>query len=139
MKYFASILVLSLILFACKTGNRSKLGNSVFTISPYKSDGAWVFDDSKKDLEQEPFVSGIPEMIELITADIPDAENGFVVFFSSKPFPGYQLLLKWTSEESDGNWYIDEKTGMEGWLCPALLKYFRKAPKTIYIKTEAKK
>jgi hypothetical protein len=25
---------------------------------------------------------------------------------------------------------------MEGWLCPALFKYFEKAPKEIYIKAE---
>jgi len=26
---------------------------------------------------------------------------------------------------------------MEGWLCPALFKYFEKAPKEIYVKAEA--
>jgi hypothetical protein len=30
------------------------------------------------------------------------------------------------------------KTGMEGWLCPALLKYFDKAPKKIYVQIKAK-
>jgi hypothetical protein len=27
---------------------------------------------------------------------------------------------------------------MEGWLCPALFKYFEKAPKQIYVQAKAK-
>lgn len=31
-----------------------------------------------------------------------------------------------------GNWYWNESLGMEGWLCPALFKYFDTAPERIY-------
>jgi hypothetical protein len=35
-------------------------------------------------------------------------------------------------------WYYSEKYDQEGWLCPALFQYFRRAPKDIYVKAEAK-
>jgi len=36
-----------------------------------------------------------------------------------------------------GTWYEVEELGMSGWLCPALFKYFDKAPDNIYVKAEA--
>jgi hypothetical protein len=37
-----------------------------------------------------------------------------------------------------GNWYFCEQLGFEGWLCPALFKYFDKAPPELYGKAEPK-
>ena len=54
----------------------------VHVIQPYKKDGAWVFDDDRVGLVQEPFVSGIPEMMDDLVKDIPGSENGFNLFFS---------------------------------------------------------
>lgn len=31
-----------------------------------------------------------------------------------------------------GNWYYSAALDLEGWLCPALLKYFEQAPGKIY-------
>ena len=86
-------------------------------------------------LSQEPFVSGIPEMIDTIVANIPNAEKGFRLLFASEPFPGYQVELEKVREEYDGVWYRWDDNG-EGWLCPALL-YFPEAPARLYAKTEA--
>ena len=72
-------------------------------------------------------------------ADIPNVENGFRAIFSASPFPGADLKLQWRREESGGNWYYSEQFKTEGWLCPALLKYFRTAPPEIYVKVEPKK
>lgn len=113
-------------------------GNSIFIIEPYKSAGTWVFDDPDVGLVREPFVSGIPEMIDKLVEDIPEAEKGFRLLFSAKPFPGYTLKLIWRREAKEGNWYYCEKFKSEGWLCPALFKYFKKAPKEIYAKAESK-
>jgi hypothetical protein len=55
----------------------------------------WVFDDPRVGLVQEPFVSGADTMIDRVVATIPDADNGFVLMFSSVPFPGHQLRLDW--------------------------------------------
>ena len=36
-------------------------------------------------------------------------------------------------EEGGGNVYRWTETGQEGWLCPALFKYFDQAPAKLYI------
>src|SRR3712207_8154527 len=51
-------------------------------------------------------------------------------------FP-YTTLFRSTRTESGGTWYRDEATKAEGWLCPALFKYFETAPEKIYAKAEA--
>jgi hypothetical protein len=108
------------------------MANAMTVIFPYRHEGMWVFDDKDTGLVKEPFVAGIDEMIDLVTADIPNAEKGFRVLFSATPFPNYQYTLNWLREDMGGNWYRWGVTPLEGWLCPALLKYFDQAPKTIY-------
>jgi len=113
--------------------------NSMMVLVPYKHKGTWVFDDADRGLVKEAFVAGIPKMIEQLVKDIPNAEKGFRLIFSSKKFPGYDVKLDWRRGDKSGNWYYSEKYKVEGWLCPALFKYFKEAPKTIYVKAEAKK
>lgn len=112
--------------------------NSLMVIAPYKYNEMWVFDDPAVGLDKEPFIAGIDTMIDRMTAGIPDAERGFRAVFSAAPFPGYREKLEWRREESGGNWYYSQHYQMEGWLCPALSKYFAIAPKTIYVKPEPK-
>lgn len=116
-------------------------GNSIMVLRPYNYYGSWVFDDDRVGLVREPFVQGIPEILEdaLARAGIPleEAREGFVLTFSGTPFPGEpepgQVALKWTEAEAGGNWYVDQD-GKRGWLCPALFKYFPVAPRMIYCK-----
>jgi hypothetical protein len=96
----------------------------------------WVFDDPAVGLDKEPFVAGIDTMIDKITSDIPDAHLGFRALFSAAPFPGHTDKLEWRREESGGNWYYNDRYKMEGWLCPALFRYFSAAPREIYVKVE---
>jgi hypothetical protein len=96
----------------------------------------WVFDDPRVGLDKEPFVSGADTLIDLLVANIPDAGKGFRLLFSASPFPGYAAKLQWRREEYGGNWYFSPDYNREGWLCPALFKYFDKAPKEIYVKAE---
>ena len=121
-----------------ESDSRLKPMNSLMVISPYKHHGMWVFDDPAVGLSKEPFIAGIDTMIDKITADIPDAERGFRAVFSATPFPGHTTKLEWRREESGGNWYYNDKYKMEGWLCPALFKYFPKAPREIYVRAEPK-
>ncbi len=106
--------------------------NSILTIHPYKSNGLWVFDDEKVGLVQEPFVLGADTIIEQMVRDIPGAAAGFTLLFSASPFPGYQTVFEWRRMEMGGNWYHSAALDLEGWLCPALLKYFEQAPEKIY-------
>ena len=95
------------------------------------------FDDAKTGLVQEPFVGGVPEMIDDLGREIPNARQGFRLLFSSQPFPGFQRRLEWVREEMNGNWYKVDQPAMEGWLCPALFNYFDKTPARLFVKAEA--
>jgi hypothetical protein len=110
--------------------------NSLFVIAPYKYQRTWVFDDPKVGLFQEPFVLGIDTMIDQMVEDVPNAEAGFRAIFSGQRFPGAETKLEWRREESGGNWYYSDRFKMEGWLCPALSKYFMKAPREIWVRVE---
>ena len=112
------------------------MANAIMVISPYWYQGTWVFDDEAVGLNKEPFVAGVPEMIDNLVKAIPNARSGFRLIFSSAPFPGYQRELIWVREEYDGNWYEVEGQQMEGWLCLALLRYFDKAPEKLYVKAQ---
>lgn len=46
-------------------------------IFPYQYEGTWVFDDPDVDLVKETFFFGVPEMIDDLVANIPDAPKGF--------------------------------------------------------------
>jgi hypothetical protein len=112
--------------------------NALMVIAPYEYAGTWVFDDPATGLVREPFVAGVPEMINVLVKDIPGATNGFRMLFSTQAFPGYQKRLTWLRPEGGGNFYRMEDPPMEGWLCPALFRYYREAPKELYVKAEPK-
>lgn len=111
--------------------------NSIMVISPYEYEGTWVFDDPRVGLHREPFVVGIPEMIDALVADIPNASDGFRLIFSTRAFPGYQKKLTWLRGDRDGNYYALDESALEGWLCPAMFKYYAEAPSEIYVKAES--
>jgi hypothetical protein len=111
--------------------------NAIMILAPYRHQGTWVFDDASTGLVKEPFVAGVPEMIDVLVKDIPDADRGFRLLFSANPFPGHQKKLKWLRGDSGGNYYALDDPPMEGWICPAMFKYYSTAPKTLYVKAES--
>lgn len=113
------------------------MNNQLLTVKPYWHNETWVFDDPTFDLVKEPFILGVPEMINNLVNSIPDAQSGFRLIFSTKPFPHYQRKIEWVREEMEGNWYRSEEDDLEGWLCPALFNYFETAPLEIYVKAES--
>lgn len=111
-------------------------GNSILVIAPYKYNGAWVFDDERFGLVREPFVGGVPEMIDVLVADIPAADKGFRLTFSAKPFPDSEKKLTWVRGDMGGNYYEIDDPPMEGWICPALFNYYDKAPPELFVKAD---
>ncbi len=109
--------------------------NFLIIINPYKVKGTWVFDDERVDLVQEPFVFGMPVMIDELVVNISNAEDEFRLIFSKNKFPRYQKKMSWVREECDGNWYTSDDN-KEGWVCLALLKYFELPPKKNYVRAE---
>ena len=83
-------------------------------------------------------MAGIPQMMDKLVVGIPNAEQGFRLIFSAQEFPGHTHKLVWKRKDVSGNWYYCPQFDEEGWLCPALFKFFREAPKEIYVKAEAK-
>lgn len=112
--------------------------NSILVIHPYKHQGVWVFDDPNVGLVQEPFIAGADVILDRMAESIPSAAAGMTVLFSARPFPGAQFEFHWRREESGGNWYYSPAHELEGWLCPALFKYFERAPERIYAQVKPK-
>lgn len=128
------------------------MSSAVQELHPYLiNPSTWVFDDPTTNLHREPFVSGISEMIsEIVRAKGIDGSGGITIQFSQEPFEGCDAVLDWVRPgdpdrhfERDsaawnrsGNWYRGEVNGtiMEGWLCPALGKYFSERPLRIAVK-----
>jgi hypothetical protein len=109
--------------------------NAITVIKPYKWEGLWVFDDDRVGLVKEPFVGGADTLIDLAVEQkgIENADDGFLMLFSATPFPGADVHLEWVREDKGGNVYIWREANQEGWLCPALLKYFDEAPSELYV------
>lgn len=112
--------------------------NALLVIHPYKLGNLWVFDDPAVGLRQEPFVSGADRIMDLLSAELPEAGSGFTLIFSAKPFPGYQAHFVRGRTEYEGTWYTWPEKNVEGWLCPALFKYFPEAPTEIYVQLHPK-
>lgn len=138
MKRLLLAVSVALLLVGCHQAPVEAGSNSLLVIAPYRYQGTWVFDEPARGLVKEPFVAGIPQMIDRLVVDIPDASKGFRLIFSAQEFPGYTHQLNWTRKDTSGNWYHCPQLDAEGWLCPALFKFFKEAPKTIYVKAEAK-
>ncbi len=114
--------------------------NALNVIFPYKYEGMWVFDDADVGLEKEPFVEGADVIIDraLEAKNVANADVGFRLIFSAGEFPKYDVKFKWLRAADGGNYYAAEGSDLEGWLCPALFKYFEEAPKEIYARFEEK-
>jgi len=110
--------------------------NEIFILRPFRKYGTWVFNDEIRNLVEEPFVFGMPQIIDKMVGDRNVHE--FTMIFSRNELPDYDLVLEKRTDrpETIGAWYQCEKLGMSGWLCPALNLYYRVPPDKIYIKIE---
>lgn len=108
--------------------------NSIRVIHPYWYFGSLVFDDDSVGLVREPFVAGADEVLKILAGQVGEAcRQKFTLLFSDSPFPGHQAEMRRAEPEQGGNWYVCEKVGLRGWLCPALYKYFDVAPESLFI------
>ncbi|WP_447983204.1 DUF6717 family protein [Nitrospira sp. Nam74] len=110
--------------------------NDIYVIMPYRHAAMWVFDDPTVGLQAEHLVSGIPEMINVLIQSIRKGEKGLRLLFSARAFPGHQVELTRLRTEDGGMWYEWSVAHLEGWLCPALFKYFPEAPEKLYARAE---
>jgi len=116
--------------------------NNVNYIHSYVHNGAWVFDDESRELDKEPFVAGADLLIDAMCGNLDRQEGDTCSFyFGQTPLPDWDVNLKIHSEDGyDGTYYTVNYPSLslenQGpiWLCPALLKFFDKAPKEIFVK-----
>ena len=116
--------------------------NALYVISPYQVSGQWVFDDSSKNLEKEPLVSGADTLCSKLFGEYGD----FNAIFSDSVLPSWDFRLKKNIEKDcmSGTWYklatdlINEDEGLDVWLCPALFRYYPTAPDVLYIKGDSR-
>ena len=134
-----TLLALLVVLLCAGCGRRhAATSNTIVLIVPYRYANTWVFDDDRRGLVREAFVAGTPELIDRMVTNIPNADKGFRLYFSAKPFPGATHTLTWRRGDSSGNWYYSEEFKAECWLCPGLFMYFRTAPRELQVRAEAK-
>ena len=111
--------------------------NSIFTISPYRYYGGWVFDDPKVGLDKEAFVAGADTLLDKLS----EGRDRVVVMFSDIVFPDHQLRLdkvhKTNGTSTDwGTDYYCEQLQHHLWLCPALNLYYPISPNSLYLKVK---
>jgi hypothetical protein len=139
MKKFVIRVSTTRYLVAAGNGARLDEGrrmNQISVIEPYLLAGTWVFDDQRVGLQAEPFVAGVPEIIDRVLCEsgLEHAER-FRLTFSGEPFPGCRQLSR-REAEFGGTWYQDVNSGLIGWLCPALFRYFAAAPPKVFFKVD---
>jgi hypothetical protein len=79
---------------------------------------------------------GVPEIIDQAVIHLPNVNAGFTVLFNNTGLPKPDLVLSKLYEEAGGNGYKCDPTGMQGWPCPALYKYYPVAPDQLFIKIQ---
>ncbi len=77
------------------------------------------------------------EVFDKMTATIPDAQSDSAPSSAHHPWPGPRRNSN-APKRIRRNWFYSDHDKMEGWLCPALFKYFPKAPRNIYVRAEPK-
>jgi hypothetical protein len=112
--------------------------NLIHVIHPYWEHGSLVFDDPRVGLTKEPFVAGADVALGMLAKAVPGCEREFTLVFSHLAFPGHQLAATRGKAEAGGYWYRWDSIGVDGWLCPALYKYFETAPESLYVQIKRK-
>ena len=72
-------------------------------------------------------------MLDVATAHLLNADRGFLAVFSASYFPDAQIVVEWVKADGGGNVYRWKEKEMEGWFCPALLRYFSEPPAKLFI------
>jgi hypothetical protein len=110
--------------------------NSIQVLELRRMGNTWVFDDLTRGVVNEPFVAGVPTIIDHLLKKKGITERTIHAFFSDGEFPDADICLTFIKEELHGAWYKFQN--MKGWFCPCFWKYFDKEnpPMRVYIKLE---
>lgn len=90
-------------------------------------------------MAQEPFVSGVPETIDDLARDIPDVGVEFSAVVVIPAISELSAYAAWVREEMGGNWCKANDPPTEGWVWPALFRYFARPPTEFFVMAESEK
>ena len=121
-----------------KRSARKARRNAIFTLTFYRHEGQWVFDDPGRDIQVEPLVCGADDVFDVLSGrDQDPAINRCTVNFSATPIPGHEVHARFQKPEYGGSVYTTTDLmgtePFEFWLCPALFAYFDRAPEDLYV------
>ena len=106
------------------------------TLTLYKTNGVWMFDDLDKGIEKEPFVDGFTELIDFLLKEFnlfQGSHRGIDINFSL--FQEEEDMVKIEKIKDLGDdWASYKYKDMVGSLCPVTLQYFGKHPDFFYVK-----
>jgi len=112
------------------------MSNAMMSIKIYRHCDTWAFTDLSRGLKDEPFVCGVPEIIDYFIKKFSDpTKETHRIIFSARNFPYSHGKLIKCEMEAGGAWYSYENF-LKGWLCPATLEFFDKHPDELYVKFE---
>jgi hypothetical protein len=106
------------------------------TITIYKENGIWIFDDASKNIEKEPFVGGFSELIDYVLKERgvwAGSHRGIDIEFSLEKNFDDQIEIKKVEDMGD-DWALYEYKDMQGTLCPVTLQYLGKHPDCFFIR-----
>lgn len=128
-------------LFIKSNLGRKQWIHSVF-LRWHQGENTWCFDIPFAGIIDEPFVDGIPELIEFHLnrkGKLKEAKKtGICVLFSGttkKPDcfkNGIYAKLQRREEDNGGCWYWDAAAKAHGWLCPNLYQFFARPPRQVH-------
>ena len=110
-----------------------KIGNSIFRVNARLVDGFWVFDDSKFEIREQPFVFGSDLILEKMLAEVGEELDRVNILFSGIPFPGSEHCLEFVRKETEGFVYRWVDHNLQGWMSPSLRNYFSEPSPKIYL------
>jgi len=116
-------------------GGNGSAEQGILTIRPYRWQGDWVIDDARVGLAQAPCAAAGGLLDAAIAAKgLGHADDGFLLWFSAHPFPGYDVHLHTIGVGDSGPVFTWTEAGRTGHLCAALLHYFPTAPQDLYVR-----
>ena len=105
-------------------------------LSLYKDRGVWMFDDTDKGIEREPFVDGSTELIDFILEEFGFPTTGRLpveVEFGLERTHSNMVEIRKVEDTGD-DWALYEYKGNQGALCPVTLLYLGSHPDRFFVR-----
>ena len=111
----------------------------VWELEIFKRDsGCWTF--SLPLIKDEALTGGTDIILDQVFADMmgyePHDGDSMYLTVSSKEIPNVDSIFVWDRPDpnfTDANFYINEQTGAQAWLCPVNQVLFGYVPKKLYV------